>query len=263
MVVVFGPVEFQMGSPTTEAGRGGGPEDKTEQQHKNRINRSFAIAAWEVTVTQFLQFRTTQRCQKGFSPSGNYPINQVNWFDAAAYCNWLSMKEGLPRDQWCYQPNKDEAYAEGMKMADDYLKRTGYRLPTEAEWEYACRAGAETSRFYGEREDLLGQYAWYGKSTGDTMAPVGSQKPNDLGLFDMHGNAMEWVQDVAAFYQVAQPALDKEDRANLHVSVKAPRLLRGGSFADQALSVRSAVRIIHVPSYPIVDGGFRVARTIR
>jgi formylglycine-generating enzyme required for sulfatase activity len=78
-----------------------------------------------------------------------------------------------------------------MKMAANYLQRTGYRLPTEAEWEFACRAGAVTSFYFGDSKELLPRYAWYQKNSQNKLWPVGSLKPNDLGLFDMAGNAWE------------------------------------------------------------------------
>ena len=101
----------------------------------------------------------------------------------------------MPKDQWCYLPNEAGAYDEGMTIPADVLQRTGYRLPTEAEWEYACRAGAVTSRYYGHSIDLLGAYAWYQANSKEHAWPCGSLLPNDLGLFDMLGNVYEWCQD--------------------------------------------------------------------
>ena len=135
----------------------------------------------------------------------------VSWYDAAAYCNWLSEQEGIPKEQWCYEPNKDGKYAEGMKMAPNYLKRTGYRLPTEAEWEYACRAGSEAGYSMGESEDLLGKYGWFQQNSLGKSHPVGSLKSNDLGLFDMHGNAWEWCQDAYKAYGKGEDGKSSED----------------------------------------------------
>ena len=112
-------------------------------------------------------------------------MNGFSWYNAAAYCNWLSRQEGLPE---CYEPNPDGEYATGMKIKPDALRLGGYRLPTEAEWEYACRAGAGTSRFYGASPELLGRYAWYNANSQEQAWPCGSLQPNELGLFDMLGN---------------------------------------------------------------------------
>ena len=117
------------------------------------------------------------------------------WYIAADYCNWLSEQEGLPKDQWCYLPAEGGAYDEGMTIPADVLERTGYRLPTEAEWEYACRSGTVTSRYYGHSIDLLDAYARYQANSKEHAWPCGSLLPNDLGLFDMLGNVFEWVQD--------------------------------------------------------------------
>ena len=295
MVVIPGPVEFLMGSPTTEADRAGGPQDKMEQQHPTRIERSFAIASKEVTVAQFLAFRKTHSYNKVFSPGDDDPINMVSWYDAAAYCNWLSGQEGLPEEEWCYLPvgylapvprgasaaalgasplgigslaalgtltsRRHGLFEEGMRCAPNYLQRTGYRLPTEAEWEYACRAGAVTSRFYGETEELLVKYGWYTTNSRDKgMLPSGSLKPNDLGLFDMYGNALEWCQDVLYLYRI-DTVLDAED-INVQVRDKTGRVLRGGSFVYQASLVRSALRDWNVQSFRVDDAGLRPARTL-
>jgi len=275
MVVIPGPVTFLMGSPPTEAGREGGAEGKIEMQHSKRIGGPFAIAAREVTVEQFLRFRKGHDYNKDSSLTGDCPVNSVLWYDAAAYCNWLSEQEGIPEDQWCYLPNKDGEYAEGIRLAPDYLRRTGYRLPSEAEWEYACRAGAVTSRYYGEGEELLGKDAWYTKnSQGEGMLPGvpgrlgvagGRLKPNDFGLFDMLGNALEWCQESFAYYSSGagggQAAEDIEDKKD--ITDKLGRVLRGGSFDYPPWSVRSATRYRYVPAYRDINVGFRPARTFR
>jgi formylglycine-generating enzyme required for sulfatase activity len=272
MVVIPGPVEFLMGSPRSEAGRENGPEGQVEKQHRRRIGRSFAIASEEVTVAQFLRFcKETGRehdYNKTDSPTPEHPVNAVSWYDAAAYSNWLSKQEGIPEDQWCYLPNQQGEYAPGMRMRPDYLHLTGYRLPTEAEWEYACRAGAVTSRYYGETEELLGRYAWYTKNSQDQgMLLPGSLKPNDLGLFDLYGNALEWCQD-GIFYYVpglhGGAALDKEHIRDMKdIQNSLSRVLRGGAFAGLAVGVRSALRDRVAPAIHDGSVGFRPARTFR
>jgi formylglycine-generating enzyme required for sulfatase activity len=138
------------------------------------------------------------RYMKRYSPEAAGPIISVTWYAAAQYCNWLSEKEGIAESEWCYP--KHEAIKDGMRMPGDFLKRTGYRLPTEAEWEYACRAGAGTSRSYGSSVELLPRYAWYLGNARDRSWPVGQKRPNDLGLFDLHGNVWNWVADPGYVY---------------------------------------------------------------
>ncbi len=182
----------------------------------------------------------------------------ISWYMAAKYCNWLSNAEGIPEDQWCYEINGDE-----IKLKSRYLSLTGYRLPTESEMEYATRAGTMTSGYYGETDDLLPKYAWYNKNAKERTWPVGSLKPNDLGLFDAQGNVFIWCQESSKPYPSVKGEESAEDREDsLVVSGAVGRVLRGGSFDAQASYVRSASRISNVPAFRAYDFGFRPARTL-
>ncbi|HLN27877.1 MAG TPA: formylglycine-generating enzyme family protein, partial [Gemmataceae bacterium] len=258
--VIEGPVEFHMGSPPTEPDR----ENKYETLHRRIIRRRFAIAAQEVSVEQYQGFMkqnpgVADLETDEYSPDQKGPRNGPSWYDAAAYCNWLSRQEGLPE---CYEPNPDGRYAAGMRIKPDALCLGGYRLPTEAEWEYACRAGAETSRFYGSNVNLLGRYAWYNETSQNHAWPCGSLLPNELGLFDMLGNVWEWCQDISRIYQPDRNKIIIDIISNyLYVDVTCPRLLRGGTFDFQPSGVRSADRVWDLPSYRSINNGFRPSRT--
>ncbi len=256
--VVRGPVEFSLGSPLSEPGR----MDGDEHWHAKRIGRSFAIATKEVTVEQFLRFRPKHDWIKRYSPGPDTPAVNVEWYDCAAYCNWLSAREGIPRDQWCYDPNAQGDYAEGMKIRPGHLKLTGYRLPTEAEWEFACRAGAVTARHYGRGEELLPRYVWFDKISEDRAWPVGRLRPNELGLFDGLGNANEWCEDPGTYYTTTQ----REDIGasnNALIDERLSRLLRGGAFDFQPVIVRCANRFSGVrPGSRSSAFGFRPLRTL-
>jgi formylglycine-generating enzyme required for sulfatase activity len=258
---VIEPVEFQMGSPPTEPDR----NDRNETPHRRIIPRRFAIAATEVSVRQFQAFlRETPALQfsylKKYSPDPDGPQISVTWYEAVAYCNWLSRQEKLSE---CYEPNSQGQYEAGMKIKPDALSLGGYRLPTEGEWEYACRAGAETSRYYGASVDLLGRYAWYSATSQDHAWSCGSLLPNDLGLFDMLGNTNEWGQEVPKVYRPDDRGRVTEPKATMHALVDDtnPRLLRSGTFSNVAAYHRSGYRSSSAPSYRSADGGFRPSRT--
>jgi formylglycine-generating enzyme required for sulfatase activity len=145
-----------------------------------------------------------------------------------------------------------------MKLTPDALHRSGYRLPSEAEWEFACRAGAETSRYYGDDAELLGHYAWYIRDSRERRTlPVASLKPNDLGLFDMLGNAWEWCQD----RYTVDPSADENQAERQDPRDNEGRVLRGGSL-HRMLSIRSADRDKEQPANRDNYMGLRVARTI-
>jgi formylglycine-generating enzyme required for sulfatase activity len=165
------------------------------ERHQQRLGHHFAISSEDVTVEQFQRFRPEYKPGISvYAPTKDCTVIHVSWFDAAEYCNWLSKREGIPEAQWCYEPNKEGKYAVGMKIKAGYLGLKGYRLPTEAEWEYACRAGSTVGYSFGEPAELLERYGWFDVNSLGKSHAVGTLKPNDLGLFDMHGNVWQWTQ---------------------------------------------------------------------
>jgi formylglycine-generating enzyme required for sulfatase activity len=246
--VVPAPGEFEIGSPPDEKGRYGAAEDR----RRVRIDYPFAVALKLVTVAEFQKFQPDFKYPKYYSPGQDTPINNASWYDAVEYCNWLSKQEEIPEGQWCYEPNAQGKYDEGMKVKANYQALSGYRLPREAEWEYACRAGTATAWSHGSDEALLRHYAWYAANAGDTMHPVGLLKPNGLGLFDAHGNAWQWCQGVYG---------EKDSKDIVDVKNTYSPVLRGGSFYGDARNARSAYRYGVGPRVGDLLYGFRVART--
>ena len=176
----------------------------------------------------------------------------MTWYEAAAYCNWLSKQEGIDETQWCYEPKeKGGVLGPGMNAKDSYLKLSGYRLPTEAEWEFACRAGTVTSRYYGPTETLLEKYVWYEANGQNQTWPVGNLKPNDFGLFDMLGDAWEWCDDSYRDYPKGADVISKDLGSTEPVLDTKPRVLRGGAFGLQSVSVPArAYRNGNPPALP-------------
>lgn len=251
--VVRGPTAFQMGSPSYEANPVRG-----EMLEERLIPRSFAIATTETTVSLYQRFldanpsRTSTRSLE-YAPDDRCPIMEATWYRAAEYCNWLSRVEGL---QPIYVPEEDGSFGSEMTFADNYLSLSGYRLPTRAEREYAARAGAATAWSFGDTPELHSFYGWYGKNSGERASPVGMLKPNDLGLFDVHGNALEWLQP-AENVTVDGVEQDREARFNGYCYVC------GGSWEKLPRDSRSAyARGAILASSPYRDGGFRICRTI-
>lgn len=254
--VMRGPVEFTRGSPVTELGRG---DDETP--HQKRLGRTFAIGTKEVTNAEFRRFHPNHSWLKPYSPGEDTPAVGMEWYTVAEYCNWLSAREGIPEAQWCYEPNKDGVYGGGMRMKAGHLKLTGYRLPTESEWEFACRGGAVTARYHGRGERLLPRYGWFTKNSDERAWPVGQLRPSERGLFDVLGNAFEWCEDPNVAVQTGQLE-DVEDARLLLADERMSRLLRGGSFNDLSVHLRCAYRFNRRPENRNSTYGFRPVRTL-
>jgi formylglycine-generating enzyme required for sulfatase activity len=233
----------------------GGPEGEGEpREHPQHT----------VTVNAFYMDKTlvTQRNYEmlmGCNPSNDresdlQPVQDINWFDAVLYCNARSKRDGLEEVYKFTAVNGNPGNGctglENLKI--DYSKN-GYRLPTEAEWEYACRAGTTTHYYWGEQMD--GDYAWW-EMNSKTMQPVATKKPNPWGLYDMAGNAQEWCNDwLGEDYYQSSPSHSPEgpDSGEL-------RVLRGGScypYQDGGAHMRSANRSCYPPEKPRETFSFR------
>jgi formylglycine-generating enzyme required for sulfatase activity len=228
---------FRMGSPDDEEGR----YDNEGPLHEVRVS---PFACMRLPVTRRLYHEITGQ-DPGW-PEGDAddrPVNNVSWLDAVRFCNELSAREGLTP---CYRFDGD----------DVTWDRTagGYRLLTEAEWEYACRAGTTTRWSFGDAEDLLPEHAWFEGNSERTPQPVGGKRANAWGLHDMHGNVWEWCWDWYGRYSAAAAA-DPMGPAE-----GEGRVLRGGAFDGPPRVLRSAVRVGDVPSLRGWDVGFRCAR---
>lgn len=260
MAIIHEPPPYLMGSPEEEPDR-----VSEERRHWRKIDRTFAMSTTEITVDQFWRYANSDpdsdfvhRADYGPDPDG--PALPVTWTQAAKYCRWLSELEGVSEDQMCF-PKISEIRGD-MALREDYLTRTGYRLPTEGEWEFACRAGTVTRHFYGDSDLLIGRYGWYVENCHDRAWSVGSLRPNGLGLFDVYGNVWEWCADYFGTLPAnpfASPFLD----AARGKPSKDGYVLRGGSLTDRAWALRSAQRESSLFYYKRNHNiGFRVARTM-
>ena len=216
------PGTFTMGAPDAEGGFA-----NESPQHLVEISRGFFIGRTEVTQEQWEMTRGTRpwALKDGVEIGPDYPVSYVNWIDVQGFI---------------LQLNED-------------IGESVYRLPTEAEWEYAARAGSTTPWFFGEDETQMSTYAWFGNSV-DAPQPVGLKQPNPWGLFDVHGNVWEWVQDwFGEDYYMQSPLLDPAGPAS-----GSRRVMRGGDYRIGARSMRVARRFSYSPSTKLNIIGFRL-----
>jgi formylglycine-generating enzyme required for sulfatase activity/serine/threonine protein kinase len=229
------PGTFQMGSPDGEA-----YEDE-HPQHTVEITRPFYLGVYPVTQAEYV--RVTGLANPSWFSKENggksavegldtsrFPVETVSWDEAAAFCEALNRLDGKKPAGW------------------------KYALPTEAEWEYACRAGTITAYPFGDDPKMLGDYAWYADNSGGHTRPVGGKKANPWGLYDMNGNVWQWCTDYhdAKFYE------NRDKKDPLNISKSNSRVLRGGSWYGVPRSCRSAIRSARVPAGRNDYGGFRV-----
>ncbi len=220
---------------------------ETYEDGRTAVDHAFEMSSHEVTVAEFRRFREDFPVSTIAAPVEDCPVHRVSWFGAAQYCNWLSEQEGIPEDQWVYEPNSMGQYGHGMRIKTDYLELNGYRMPNAHEWETACRSNTKGSFCFGEPEALLKRYAVNGANSGGHSFSAESLLPNDAGLFDMHGNVYEWIQNPVS--GPFSPVLSVYER-----------VMCGGSFR-QGAEVTSADRYSQHPGTGWLNIGFRVCRT--
>ena len=237
----------------------------SELLHRKRINRRFAISTHEVTVEQFLRFIDSNP-QVAFSKfpdeDPRIPQTRISWFAAAQYCNWLSQQEGIEESEWCFDSKTTENGTQ-LQLCDNYLSRTGYRMPTEAEWEIACRCGSSVARPFGESIKHVQLYAWHAANSNNRLHRVGLLKPNDFGLFDMLGNAREWCMERYKGKLTRTRFLVNNDHEDTsEVSQDDTRITKGGAYDEYAVTIRAADRDGYFPYVRLNNIGFRIARTL-
>ena len=216
--------EFLMGAPDSDSNA----SNSEQPQHTVRITKPFCLGVTEVTQCEYERVMGTNPSR---SKGAQLPVENVSWEDAVEFCRKLS------------------------EFPAERSAGRVYRLPTEAEWEYACRAGSKTKWSFGDAESSLGEYAWYGDNSDNKTHPVGMKIPNAWGLYDMHGNVWEWCSDCW-----------KRDYTTTAVSDPIGpaagffRVLRGGGWGSRAGDCRSADRRRRAPVVRLNRAlGFRVA----
>ncbi|MFC1604315.1 SUMF1/EgtB/PvdO family nonheme iron enzyme [Planctomycetota bacterium] len=231
MKLIYIPAgSFMMGNPSSEEGRSSGEGP----QHQVQISKGFYMGVYEVTQAQWqavMGSTVSQQRNKANSSwpllgeGDDYPIYYVSWDEAVEFCKKLSRQEGKT-----------------------------YRLPTEAEWEYACRAETQTRFSFGDSDSNLGEYAWYSNNSGQSTHPVGKKRPNAFGLYDLHGNVWEWCSDwYGENYYSSSPGVNPQGPSS-----GSSRVLRGGSWGYGPWNCRSAIRVRDSPDHRGYDYGFRI-----
>jgi formylglycine-generating enzyme required for sulfatase activity len=252
------PGVFTMGSPESDPRR-----DDDEGPQRSVTLSGFWLMEHEVTQEQFE--RVMGRNPSQFKDGAEWrrrPVERVTWFDAVEFCNALTAAMNAANPglnlQPCYRIERIERDYEGRITSAEVewiAGSNGFRLPTEAEWEYACRAGTHTAYSFGDDPQQLGDHAWFRDNGGGRPHAVKGKRANAWGLYDMHGNVWEWCWDRYGRYE-GGAAIDPQGP-----QTGADRVLRGGSWGFSSIYCRASYRSDFAPGFVFVDLGFRAART--
>ncbi len=248
--------------------------DENKPVHEVTITKPFYMGKYEVTQAEYEKYCSygSDSPSSSYGDGNNYPAYYVSWYDALVYCNKRSIAEGLTPCYSIKDSTNPEEWGELPTAWYDPLRDTwdvatcdfnanGYRLPTEAEWEYAARAGDDTvdSLTYSGTSDVnkLGDYAWYYDSANDNSHEVGIKLPNAFGLYDMSGNVYEWCWN---WFTERYDTTTEGGSDPTGASAGSYRVYRGGGWCSYSDDCADSYRSINDPNYRYYDLGFRVVR---